>query len=245
MVGPCLESSQSLEAVSMSTNYAMMIEEGEQRGTEESFVGGRPALPVGTDVPCCVICDSAQTFFFQVAFPSDHAWTGWSVASFACTSCASEDSLIPEMIPGSLPGADVPTSFLTTYQRNFRFEVFETRSGRMLHDCVERVRFRRVQLRPGNRSGLGLLGGEPEWVLADEAPGSFDSASPPTFLLQVSSGFQFATVPGSPRQVELGLDGTPEPSPYGHYQLFIGNMTYLFGAKQPTAGAGVYVLTQT
>ena len=46
-------------------------------------------------------------------------------------------------------------------------------------------------------------------------------------------------------QVELGLDGTPEPSPYGYYQLFIGNMTYLFGAKQPTAGAGVYVLTQT
>jgi hypothetical protein len=232
-----------IHEVEMSTAYSMLQEDAEQTGQEHCFVGGKPKLPPGSAVPRCKLCGAEQTFFFQVAFPDDHAWAGLTLAVFACTSCADENSLIPEMLAGALPGANIPKNFLEGYQKNFRFEVFQTTAGRIANDYHERIRFRRIRFGDGNGSSLGQIGGTPTWVLEDESPYLYDSTTPMCFLLQVSRGINFETVDGAPRQMEIGLSGDQEPSPYDFYQLFIGNAVYMFGTKGPPLYL-VYAITQ-
>lgn len=226
----------------MSPSYAMVPEEGSQDEGQDSFVGGRPKLPAGVQVPRCTLCGASQTFFFQIAFPPDQAWAGHSIAVFACTACADENRLIPEMVSGRLAGTDVSAAFLAAYQRNFRFLVFKTEETSLVAGYSERVRFRPVRLTLGAASSLGQVGGSPHWISDDETPGSVASSSP-VFLLQLSPDVEFETVAGAPRQMEIGLDGTPEESPDEFYRLFIGNATYLFGPSKRTQD-GVYAVTQ-
>lgn len=226
----------------MSASYAMVPEDGVQDGRQDSFMGGRPKLAAGVEVPRCTLCGGSQTFFLQIAFPPDQAWAGHSIAVFACTTCAVENRLIPEMVSGRLAGADVSGAFLAAYQRNFRFLVFKTEAANLVAGYSERVRFRPVRLQPGAASSSGQVGGSPHWLLEDETPGSLASSSP-VFLLQLSSNVEYETVTGAPRQMEIGLDGTPEQSPDVFYRLFIGNTTYLFGPSKPTQD-GVYAVTQ-
>lgn len=225
----------------MTTAYSMALEDGAQSGEEDSFVGGRPKLPKEAGIPRCSLCASDQSFFFQVAFPSDHGWAGLSLAVFACTSCADESYLIPEMLPGPLPGADIPAGFLSNYQRNFRFEVFETHRAEIVAGYRERVRFQRIRLGGGGPS-IGQVGGLPSWVLEDESPGTYAS-SPMVFLLQLRSHVEFGLIQGAPPQMEIGLLGDPEPAPFDFYKLFIGNTLYLFGTEG-LARSEVYAVTQ-
>jgi hypothetical protein len=124
----------------------MLVQVAAQTPADDCFVGGRPRLPRGHVLPICRLCGAGQTFFFQIAFPPDHAWATLTLAVFSCTSCADESHLIPAMLSGPLRGANIPRDFLVDYQTNFRFEVFETNAGRMASDYRERVSFRRVQL---------------------------------------------------------------------------------------------------
>jgi len=225
-------------------NYVMTLAEGQQTGSELCFIGGKPVLPRHRAIPQCALCGAEQTFFFQVAFPADHVWAGLSLAVFSCTSCADENHLIPEMLPGMLAGADIPMNFLNSYQRNFHFVVFETSQGQLADQYQERVRFHpiRLELADSNRK-IGQIGGVPTWILEDESPASYDAQTPMHFLLQVDGGVEFETVQGAPPQMEIGLTGNPEPSPYNFYQLFIGNTIYLFGTESRTR-ALVYAITQ-
>ena len=241
-VGPSHEGSRTHEGRMIATN-SMILNDLRQTGLEDSFVGGKPKLPASMPIPQCSLCGADQTFFFQVAFPADHAWTERSLAVFACTSCADRNHLIPEMLPGALSGANIPATFLSMYQRNFRFEVFSTSAGRTAGDYEERIKFRGIRLERGNGPSIGQVGGMPIWVLEDESPRTYDSTTRMSFLLQVSSGIEFETVQGAPPQMEVGLTGDPEPSPYDFYELFIGNTIYLFGTDSPTVHV-VYALTQ-
>lgn len=74
------------------------------------------------------------------------------------------------------------------------------------------------------------IGGEPNWVLEDEAPGCYAGSVPMVFLMQLLPDLEFETP-----QMEEGLDGSPEPAEEGMYELFIGNAVDLFGAvdRQP------------
>jgi len=219
-------------------------EERRQTGNENSFVGGRPKLPTDTPIPKCGLCGARQTFFFQIAFPADHWWAGLSLAVFQCTSCANQDHLIPEMLSGVLKGADVPSDFLGTYQKNFRLCVFATESA-VSHACYrERVVFRPLRLEEGGKTrGIGLLGGKPRWILEDESPASCNSVTPMRFLLQIQDGVEFQIVPDAPRQIELGLTGDPSQSELPSYQLFIGNAIYMFGTEDRRCPL-VYIITQ-
>jgi hypothetical protein len=212
----------------------------------ESFIGGKPRLPLGQGIPVCKLCGKEQTFFFQVAFPAHHAWAGHSLAVFACTECAHENALIPEMLAGPLRGKDIPEGFLDVYQANFRFIVFQTISGALRDTYNERIKFKRIDLiRTDDPNIQGAkLGGNPTWLLEDETPLSYAGNIPMFFLLQVPQGFQFETVEEAPPQVELGLDGAPQLSPLGYYQLFIGNAAFLFGTKDQHRHL-VYAITQT
>lgn len=211
-----------------------------------SFIGGLPRLPARIGVPDCRLCGQPQSFLMQVAFPEGHAWSGLSLAIFACTTCVDEDHLIPEMLTGPLPGADIPGDFLESYQKNFRFLVFETGAGAVRRDYAERVRHIPLTLTsadnpaaPGNK-----VGGAPNWMLEDESPATRDGRDEMIFLMQIEEEFAFPLVEGAPPQIEMDyLAGTTAPSPERCYRLFIGNAIYLFGVRDRD-GPLVYAITQ-
>ena len=216
-----------------------------QSPADNSFVGGIPKLPSSESIPVCRFCGSQQTFFSQVAFPRDNPWAGLSLSVFACTSCADENYLIPEMISGPRRNAHIPAGFLESYQRNFRFLVFDSNSATPQTNYRERVKFNRLQLIKATdaKSEDNKIGGSPNWVLEDEAPESYCSKAPMFFLLQILPGFRFPITAEAPPQIELGLDGSPQASPLQDHQLFIGNALFLFGTGDRQKPL-VYAITQ-
>lgn len=215
-----------------------------QTGVFRSFVGGRPALPPDVALPACDLCGARQTFFFQVAFPAGHSWAGRSVALFACTRCADDAHVIPPMLDGPLAGADIPNGFLDAAQVNYRTVVFPTADGRVREEYTPAVAFRTITLRsappdvPANK-----VGGDPTWLLEDEAPASYAGRAGMTFLLQLLPDTHFDIEPGAPPQAVIGLNGQPTVTGKPYYELFVGNAVYLFGTARP-ADPRVYVLTQ-
>ena len=126
----------------MITPLFLKMATGEQIQTpeDELFLGGKPKLPPASRIPNCRLCDSAQTFMFQVAFPGHHDWDGLSLAVFACISCATENFLIPDMLPGHLRGADTGELFRLVPAELF----FQRFCDRLQHDkerlfCQNRV----------------------------------------------------------------------------------------------------------
>jgi hypothetical protein len=216
-----------------------------QSPNENSFIGGIPKLPKGESLPCCKLCGAEESFFFQVAIPKGNFWEGLSLAVFACTSCADENQLIPQMLPGPLSGADIPEGFLESYQINFRFFVFETASAVPYEKYQERVTFKLFRLEKAGDPDVdeNKIGGNPNWLLEDESPKSYGGKTPMFFLLQLLQGFRFEITKSAPRQIELGLDGSPKPSPLSYYQLFNGNKIFLFGTEDRTKPL-VYAITQ-
>lgn len=139
----------------------------------------------------------------------------------------------------------IPTNFLTLYQRNFRFLVYETAEATSRKSYIERVRFERLRLvanedpaAPGCK-----IGGVPNWLLSDETPGAYAGKVPMSFLLQLEPDTRFETVEKAPHQIELGLSGNSQPAKRQYYKLFIGNMIYLFGTNDPELRL-VYAITQ-
>jgi hypothetical protein len=215
-----------------------------QVASDDNFIGGVPKLPAAEPLPSCKLCNAEQTFFFQIRLPGDHPWDGFSLAVFACTSCADEDHLIPEMLSGTLRGIEIPTGFLEDYQSNFRFLAIPW-DGSPRETYVEKVRFKRLELRPSQDppASANYVGDTPTWVLGDESPGRYAGKTAMVFLLQLRQGLEFQTLQSAPPQVVLGLSGEPEASTESYYQLFLGNALYVFG----TVGLAkplVYAVTQ-
>jgi len=202
-------------------------------------------LPVGADLPRCQLCGANQTFFFQVAFPSGHPWEGMTMGVFACTSCATEDSSIPQMLDGPLLNAIIPDGFLDAYQKNFHLHVFDSTLGVKRLDYVEKIKYAPLELIASTSSSIddSRVGGSPVWLLEDESPRSYAGKAEMQFLLQISSDTKFDLLDSAPGQMEIGLRGLPESSPNRYYQLFNGNFLYFFGAEIDGRHF-VYVLTQ-
>jgi len=136
MAAQQLARSQIREDVMKSHILKIDPAESEQGPNDQSYIGGKPTLPEDWEIPLCKLCGREQTFFFQVAFPEGYEWAGSSLAVFACTSCASEDYAIPELLD-VLQEAVIPDGFLETYQTNFRFFVFGTLSARIRNDYID------------------------------------------------------------------------------------------------------------
>lgn len=215
-----------------------------QEGAQRTFLGGRPHLPKMVAIPRCQLCNSEQTFFFQVTFPENHDWFDLTLSVFFCTACASEDHLIPEMISGPLNGTDIPKAFMADYQKNFSLLVFKASSAEERVDYSPRVRFRPIDfIQHSSEPVFGRVGGEPQWLTEDESPRSCDGNREMCFLMQLSEGFVFDIEESAPPQIELGLDGRPQMSPERGYRLFNSNAIYFFGVKDKYAPL-VYVFTQ-
>lgn len=213
------------------------------QGSQQSYIGGKPSVPAGTKLPDCKLCGQAQTFMFQVAFPSGTDWVGKTLSCFACMKCVDERFLIPEMLDNHSRGCDIPDGFLTTYDKNFAFLVFSTSDAIMIEDYEEEVAFFALETVSESTHGdFGKIGGIPDWVLEDESPATYASTTPMVFLLELMPCIQFIKVEGARPQMELDIFGNPSPSPLGYYQLFLGNTTYLFGTMGNDSL--VYAITQ-
>ena len=230
----------------MSTTYYVVEDEDNspQKETDRHFIGGAPRIPAGEPLPACQLCNATMTFYIQLAFPRDHVWAGWSLAVFGCADCANEDTLIPEMLRVPLRGADIPDGFLTSYQNNFRFLAFSDDEATP-RQYEHRVRFKRLELTSSKKGAMPgwKLNGVPDWLLEDEAPASYGGRFPMVFLLQLGGGYEFETVENAPRQMDVGLDGLPTLAERSSYQLFLGNVVYLFGTMDANPPM-VYAITQ-
>jgi hypothetical protein len=210
-------------------------------GSSIGFIGGRPELPSGA-MPSCELCGARQTFYFQIRFPSGHAWCGQTLAVFACTSCANDAYLVPEMLD-ALPGADVSAQFLESYERNFRFLVFPTSAEVPVVGHEARLERTELYCVSATKTPAGAIGKlqDPHWVLENEAPTSVGGV-PAHFLLQLYAELEFGTVSTAPPQRELDLSGCQADALPGRYELFLANELYFYGGA-PESGQ-VYVFTQ-
>jgi hypothetical protein len=149
------------------------------------------------------------------------------------------------MLSGPLPGANIPEGFLLSYQTNFRILVFEKALGAPRTAYQKRVIFKPLALHKTADMAVddNKIGGTPTWLLGDESPKTYAGRLPMFFLLQLQAELQFEIDKHAPRQVELGLDRSPEPSPFNYYELFISNKIFLFGTQDRTE-ALVYAITQ-
>jgi len=231
----------------MESSYILKVDPSNQHQNESdrSFIGGYPSMPDSMEIPVCQLCGAKQTFFFQAAFPEGHIWHDLSMAVFACTSCAHEEYLIPEMLQDTLPGVDIPKGFLESYQRNFKINIFKTKEGIMRKDYQEKVQFKRWNLTPVSENAISenKIGGQPNWLLEDESPASYNSTVPMFFLMQLMEDFKFDIVPDAHPQIIISLRGKPEPSEHRYYELFLANQLYFFGTNNRSEPL-VYILTQ-
>lgn len=232
----------------MEPYYILHVNESHDQSQTErdiSFIGGFPRLPASFELPVCKLCGSEQTFFFQIAFPAHHLWYGLTMALFACTSCAHENFLIPQMLQGPLAQADIPEGFLTDYQTNFRILVFPTEHGQMRSDYQPKVRYKDFQFVLEDTAEIVThkLGGAPDWFLDDESPATYKKTIPMVFLFQILEDTVYEILDDAPPQIRLGLTRQPEPSPHRYYRLFLANNLYFFGTKNCKEPL-VYILTQ-
>ncbi|MBP1914542.1 hypothetical protein J2Z23_001487 [Lederbergia galactosidilyticus] len=229
------------------SGYTLKLDNSGQVQKEDdlSFIGGQPRIPENLDIPSCSLCGSEQTFFFQIAFPEGHSWQEFSMAVFQCTNCANEEELIPEMLDVPLKGADIPKEFLKNYQRHFRILVFRTSAAiKPRQDYQEKIMFKRwVFETTTKKDEMNKVGGQPLWLIEDEAPATYNGEISMTFLMQLGEGFEFELTENAPPQMRIGLRGDPEPSPNRYYELFLANQLYFFGTTEMTDPM-VYVVTQ-
>jgi hypothetical protein len=215
----------------------------EQRPEDTTFIGGVPRLPAEVTLPHCAFCGALQSFIFQVAFPADHVWVGYTLAFFYCTACEYPDDeiIIPMFFKREGETLDIPADFLEEYQMNFRVLVFPTEQGQLRQDYEPRVRFSRWDMLPVADASpepekphppfLAKVGGQPFWYRSDNAPTTFAGAVPMHFLMQVELR-SVNIVPDAPPQMYTNM--YREWVQYeGKYSLFLGSGIYFFGTPEP------------
>lgn len=231
-------------------------EDEEQRPEDTSFIGGVPRLPADVELPHCAFCGALQSFIFQVAFPSDHVWAGYTLAFFYCTNCEYPDDhiLIPMLNKREGKTLDIPANFFEEQQMHLRILVFPTEQGQPRPDYKPRVRFFRWNMLPVTddypdfagdmaRPCLNRIGGHPLWIRYENAPTTYAGAVPMHFLMQIKDGFWFKTLPDAPPQMaDEQIDGLS--SLKGEYILFLLSGVYFFGPPDPDQRL-VYVVIQS
>jgi hypothetical protein len=217
-------------------SYAMdSIEDVVQTPDDRSFKGGIPQLPNHMALPTCTCCNSAMTFFFQIRFPPGHAWDGFDLAFFHCTTCFDQSYHSPVIEFTDFSYTEIEPGYLEKAQTNFRILVFGSGEPTMLReDCpatlrFERLGFQEINSRTKNRN-QAKVGGLPGWEFAQPWVTKISKLSYQggrlDFLLQTGYEWPFSPLPGVPPQQPW-----PAEPPYlgWRYLLFGGGRMYLIG----------------
>jgi hypothetical protein len=227
----------------MNISYVIKEIVQTQTGMEKSFCGGKPIIPSGMDLPICGLCGVEQTFFFQVEFPIDHFWHGFSMALFQCTSCVDANHLIPEIAVYD-SNRSIPKDFLENIRLNYAIFVFKTTDGKIIESYSEKILFRNWKLHKKKPSKKNIfIDGEPIWIMEDETPFSYENQKM-GFLMQIPKDHDFETKDNAPRQRKISfIRSKPGYIEESIYRLFIGNACYFFGNETPN-NPRIYVLVQ-
>lgn len=210
---------------------------------QTSFIGGKPRIPVARKLPHCRECGAGQTFFFQIEYELVPSAPSQSVAVFACTRCANENTLIPAYSRSALTEGIVSDDFLKDYQTNFAFVVFDTVEGVLREEYCDLIGFREISFRRNAGAQIfASMGPKPRWLLGNEAPSITRSGRKLFFLLQIHEDFEFETVEEAPKQISLNILGEPKEANFSGYQLFLQNEIYLFVTDEHPSQ--VYCVTQ-
>lgn len=163
---------------------------------------------------------------------------------FACTSCADENELIPEMITQRGERKPITRQFLHDYQTNFRLMMFRAEDAIKCEDYNEKIAFKEIKFQRswGGLGSFGKLGGKPVWIEDDEHPSPLEGAIEFVFGLQIAQDFRFDIVEGAPPQMSIDIMGSPSLSKDRYYYLFNENALYFFfSSMEPYE---VFVTTQ-
>ena len=219
--------------ISMKSWKLAVIGDCVQTKEFDSFIGGKPKLPLDVDIPKCELCGKELTFMFQVAFPQGHAWAGKSMAVFYCVESWHGDYCIPEL-PQQIAEADISEEFLSNYERNFRVFVFDTSLGKMVDTYQEKVAFRAFQAIPEKQTKQEwdfVSGGRPIWVMGkSEKPHTIAGIEKPVLLLQVKEDCRFQILPTAPKEADPFAPNGLSIFPW--YYLFAANRIYFWGAEK-------------
>jgi hypothetical protein len=226
------------------------ISQENQKSDIFSYVGGKPMLPSGVNIPLYESTGNRMTFFFQFCFPEDHKWSDKIVSVFCVTDYASEETLLPKL-PDPLKGASLTRNFFDNYYSFFRFFVFSKRNSKIVEDYLPIIEFHELKTSNGiddTEILFGEIDKEPNWILEDESPGDFEGeTSQPIFLFQTKVDYEFQKLPNAPRQrvIDYGSSVSAHTDSYAEtYSLFVANELYFFGI-QDGAENEIYLVPQS
>jgi hypothetical protein len=219
----------------------------EQDKKANSFIGGVPKLPKKFDIPLTEETQTQMTFFFQYEFPKDHHYEGLILSMFATTDFCNDDFTIPEMLTGVLKDIDIPEGFLDKYQRYFKMFLYENKEYELREDYNPKLLYKKLitsEKVEDNSTLFAEINEKPDWILDDEAPGTYNSTEKLFFLFQMKEDYEFEKREEAPRQQLLaGEDGLTLCDSFGRdYDLFNGNEIYFFGTKNDDKK--IYIITQ-
>lgn len=208
-----------------------------------SWIGGAPFLPPGIDHPQNENLEPL-TFFFTIAFPSNHPLSDLSLSFFFDTQHFNEDLTIPEMLPAHDSTPVVPPGFLHKYQGNFKTYLFPTQDGVVLNtEHLQIVRQNLAFSAAPEPDAFGYAGAEPIWVVGEEAPGMCQSANP-VFAVQIFQDQAFPKFTNAPSQSEMNIFGGSKRRKDNDYFFFNQNEVYFFGYPTLPLCENVYIITQ-
>lgn len=124
------------------------------------------------------------------------------MAVFYCTSCASEEYIIPKMLKMPLKDADIPKGFLNSYQVNFRVLVFKTKGCEIREEYIEKIKFNNWKLIPSRNQKVKStkIEGIPNWLLGNQSPKSYAGNDYVLSDATLVCDFEFETLDGAPLQ---------------------------------------------
>lgn len=237
------------ELIMNNKGWQSMFKDGEQTKDHTSFLGGKPKLPEGMEIPRCDICNKEQVFLFQVSFPAGHVWAGKSMAVFKCLSMGlhtSERADLPDI--EQIGYDDIPKGNLEEkFHKAFRMPIFNTECGFLKEDYEEKVIFRAIEWKVSRAKAKKVpivLGGEEIYIMGKkEKPNTYDG-TPMHLILQVAENFNFDILNEAPGELEEIFRAIPKgtlkpgesvmkigPREEKIYSLFYDfNRVYIWGA---------------
>jgi hypothetical protein len=211
------------------------IDQEKQNTDVYSYIGGRPMLPRGFDIPIYEETGTCMTFFFQICMPKSHLWKDKIISVFCTTDYASDETLLPKL-PEPLKGALLDQGFFEGYQTFFRFYAF-SKTGLVLQagysPIIEYHQLRFSESLPEDSVLFGELDEQPNWLLEDETPRGFEgNADRLHFLFQTKIDYEYSKVADAPRQQIINYESSRPAhidSYVDTYSLFVANELYFFG----------------
>lgn len=222
----------------------------EKQNKNYSYVGGKPMLPSNISIPITKETNAPMTFFFQITFPKQHPWEGFTLSIFSTTDFVDSDEefLIPTMLEDELYQVIIPKNFLINYQKYFKVFIFKTDDASIVEDYKEIIQFNSIEFKEIKSKEdvlFGSIKNDPVWVLDDESPKSYNNTVPMQFLFQTKLDYTFKRKSKDTLRQTI-LDPITEKLGYSweeNYELFLANETYYFGTKGKEKM--VYIITQT